>query len=103
MIYLFINEAFPRIPLEQISSSFIHFFLWAKFHIFIFVLLLILISSPHLLLPPPHLWFQHANLVAAPQRDSLARSPILAAILLPPLWDPKINIPGPNKIITDTN
>lgn len=53
--------------------------------------------------PPPLLWFQHANLVSAPQHDSLALSPILAAILLPPLWDLKINIPGPNKIITDTN
>lgn len=57
-------------------------------------------SSPP---PPPPLWFQHANLVGAPQHDSLALSPILAAILLPPLWDLKINIPGPNKIITDTN
>lgn len=76
-----------------------------KFHIFFSILLLQgspppLPSSPP---PPPPLWFQHANLVGAPQHDSLALSPILAAILLPPLWDLKINIPGPNKIITDTN
>lgn len=63
-------------------------------------------SAPHSSAPPPPpplLWFLHANLVSAPQHDSLALSPILAAILLPPLWDLKINIPGPNKIITDTN
>lgn len=70
-----------------------------KFHIFFLASLLLSSPSP----PPPLLWFQHANLVSAPQHDSLALSPILAAILLPPLWDPKINIPGPNKIITDTN
>lgn len=61
------------------------------------------LPDPPLSPPPPLLWFQHANLVSAPQRDSLALAPVLAAIVLPPLWDPKINIPGPNKIITDTN